>query len=430
MSIAILGGGITGLCLGRIFHERGYGFSIYEKEDRAGGLCRSERVEDFVFDIAGGHILYSKDKEILRLIKKYLGEENLVQTVRNTKIFFKGNFVKYPFENGLSDLSKDDNYECLKGYIEAYFNRMVGRTKKPGNFKDWLLYRFGAGISEKFMFPYNEKLWKIDLSEMGVEWIEGRIPNAPVEDIIKSSIGIETEGYVHQSIFYYPLNGGIQRLADKIAEGIEESILLSTPVTEVVRAGEGWKVNGREHDVLISSIPIPELVRVLKDVPPGVREAAENLDFVSMACFLIGLEGEVPFPFSWVYLPHPENGPCNRITYLSRYSPNNAPMGKSSVLAEVTFRQDLPVDENLVKSVVESLHRNGLVNKDRVVTVGWKKTKYAYVSFSKKSGENRKRVVEYLKGQGIHLLGRFGRFEYLNVDSCLRSALDFAKELA
>ena len=28
--------------------------------------------------------------------------------------------MKYPFENGLADLPPEDNYACLKGYLEAW----------------------------------------------------------------------------------------------------------------------------------------------------------------------------------------------------------------------------------------------------------------------------------------------------------------------
>jgi len=43
---------------------------------------------------------------------------NLSRGRRANKIFFKGRYVKYPFENGLYDLDPQDRFECLYHYIE------------------------------------------------------------------------------------------------------------------------------------------------------------------------------------------------------------------------------------------------------------------------------------------------------------------------
>src|SRR5207249_2218467 len=122
------------------------------------------------------------------------------------------------------------------------------------------------------------------------------------------------------------------------AEGVLDRVRLSTPVREVARVGTGWEVNGERFDTAINSIPIQELYRTLRPAPArDVLDAVAGLKFLSISTALIGVDRANLSPYSWVYLPHPENGPSNRITFLNNYSPENAPAGKSSVLAEVTF---------------------------------------------------------------------------------------------
>src|SRR5437868_6985240 len=108
MTIGLLGGGITSLAIG-YFLKRPY--EILEKEDRCGGLCRSLVDKGYTFDPYGAHILFSKNKDILELEKKLIGS-NLKTRYRINKVYLHGKIVKYPFENDLGSLEKQDTYEC------------------------------------------------------------------------------------------------------------------------------------------------------------------------------------------------------------------------------------------------------------------------------------------------------------------------------
>ena len=430
MKVGILGAGVVGLTVARLLSEKGHEIEILEAQDKIGGLCRSEIGDGFVYDIGGGHIIYSKDEDIQSFMLSILGEQNVVRNVRNTKIFYKGHYVKYPFENGLCDLPTEDNYECLMGYIMADFARKNGRRGAPKNFREWIPYRFGEGIAERFMYPYNEKIWNVDLSLMSTDWVKDRVPNAPLEDIIRASLGISTEGYKHQSVFYYPLKRGIQLLCDKLVIKFKDCIRLDTPVTHIRKKKNSWIVNGKEYDQVISTVPVQELLRVLENVDKEAEIAADNLMFTSLATFLIGLNEPNVSPYSWVYLPHKDNGPCNRITYLSNYSPHNAPDGKNSILAEVTYLggTDLEINNDYVNLVVSSLHRNGMLDKRTVCFTDWKKTEYAYVVYDLHHDRKTRVISDYLDSIGLHCLGRFAKFSYTNMDQVIKEAMELVKK--
>ncbi|HEX9912167.1 MAG TPA: NAD(P)-binding protein, partial [candidate division Zixibacteria bacterium] len=187
MKIGILGGGLTGLTIASQLKGE---FEVLEKNSECGGLCRSLKEEGFSFDYGGAHIIYSKTKSSVDFMLKTLGE-NWHPGKRNNKIYYKDRFVKYPFENGLSDLPKEDNYECLYYYLKNDY-------PQPSNFGEWIYYTFGKGIAEKYLLPYNRKVWNIKPEDMSLHWVEGRVPKPPLEDVIKSAIGISTEGYTHQ----------------------------------------------------------------------------------------------------------------------------------------------------------------------------------------------------------------------------------------
>ncbi|MFZ0012280.1 MAG: NAD(P)-binding protein, partial [Halobacteriota archaeon] len=101
MITAILGGGLTGLTLGYLLHDKGIAFEILEKETECGGLLRSLHEGGFTFDYGGSHVIFSKDKDAFDFMLKRLGD-NKSKNRRDTKVLYKGHYVKYPFENGLS----------------------------------------------------------------------------------------------------------------------------------------------------------------------------------------------------------------------------------------------------------------------------------------------------------------------------------------
>src|SRR5688572_12381411 len=139
------------MALARFLIEGGVGahqISVFEASPVAGGLCRSKTVQGFTYDVAGGHILYSKDADALRWMQEEAGGTELfLQRSRNTRIRFGHRWVNYPFENGLGDLPPEANFDCLKGYVEAWHRRRLEKSTAPNDFGSWVRWRFGEGIA-------------------------------------------------------------------------------------------------------------------------------------------------------------------------------------------------------------------------------------------------------------------------------------------
>ncbi len=430
-SVGILGAGLTGLALGYLLDQKGLNFEIFEKETECGGLMRTLQEQGFTFDYGGSHIIFSKDKEALDLMITLLGN-NKIKNRRNTKIFYKGKHIKYPFENGLSDLPKDDNFECLFYFIQNLLKKEKGKISSPGNLKEWFYYTFGEGIAEKYLNPYNEKIWKFPTERMSLEWVE-RIPNPPVEDIIKSSLGIDTEGYKHQLSFYYPKVGGIQALIKSLQEEINGHIITNFEVKTVKREDEKWVIsNGQEErscDDIISTMPIHDLVKAL-NAPKEIKDAVNNLKYNSLITVMIGLQTPRIGSLTWLYIPD-EDVLTHRVSFPSNYSPYVAPGGRSSVLAEITCNIEDEIwrmkDEVIIEKVVDDLHQLEIINKRDVCFSCVKKLKYAYVISDLDYHENMREIKEYMQKIGIDLLGRFSEFKYLNMDGCIRNVLNYIR---
>ena len=434
MKIAILGAGVSGLSLARFLVQGGVdqdALTLFEAGPVVGGLCRSKTVDGFTYDVAGGHILYSKDEAAMQWMKDEAGgDAAFVRRDRNTKIRFGDQWVHYPFENGIGDLPKDANFECLAGYVKAWHARQAGSGEAPPDFGAWVRWRFGDGIAAHFMDPYNEKIWKRPLEQITSSWVAGRVPDAPIEDVLRAAVGIRTEGYTHQAIFYYPEAGGFQPITDGIGSTLADRVRLSTPVTDVVKSGEGWTVNGEEFDRVVSTLPLDKLPDVVRDIPADVADAMRTLEYNALVCILVALDRAEHPDLSWIYLPHADQGPANRVTYMSNYSPGNAPEGKTSLMAEVTWPMHTPFPgEEFEREILAGFANAGLIEEGEVLFTDRSTVSHAYVVFDHEYERRRGAALGWLEEQGLTPLGRFGRYEYDNSDQCVIKARELAARM-
>ena len=419
---AILGGGLAGLSTAYFLKDNCF---VLEENNELGGLCRSFKKDGFVYDL-GGHILFSKNKKILSEMVSWLGN-NVGKKYRKNQVWYKDRFVKYPFENGLYSLDKKEIFDCLMGYL-------INENKEPKNLEEWCKYTFGNGIAEKYLIPYNEKIWKHDLKNISTHWVE-RIPKPPMNDIIKSAIGIRTEGYKHQLHFYYPKIGGINSLINFLQNNVK-NIEKGFKVTEIKKKNNKWKVsNGsqiKEFDRIISSIPVFDLISCLDGVPAEVKGALKRLNYNSLIVVLIGIKNETFNNKTAIYIPDRNILP-HRVCFMKYFSNKNAPEGCSHLIAEITVKPNDALlkmkNSTIVEKVSSQLERICGFSKKEIISTDIQRVKYAYVIYDKNYSKNTDIVFSYLNDLGIYCTGRFGTFQYINMDTCVEMSKRLVRSL-
>ncbi len=432
--IGILGGGMSGISLGNFLSKP---FEILEKNNHCGGLFERFEKDRFTFDMFGCHIFFSKNEETRTFIKSLLGKDALL-VKRKNKIYLKGRFVKYPIENGLHDLEKEDILGCLTDYINSYIARETGKNVEPENFKEWLVYRFGKYLAELYLIPYNEKIWKTDTKEIGLDWISGTVPQPSLEDVIKSAIGIETEGgIIEQLNAIYPKHGGFRTIIEKLEKNIDKKNIVTNFAVSGLHKKDGlWYVsNGTEercYKQIVSTIPIPELISFMDRVPQEVEQAAAQLKFNSLISVMIAVNAPYDSDLTAVYFPE-KNIFFNRVGIMKNYSPYNVPEGKSAFIAEITTNPSdttwFQTNEKIKEKVLENFEKIGFLRKDDVLFTHVGRTKYAYIIYDINYRKNMDVVNKYLKDVGIITLGRLGQFEYLLSNVCIERAMKIAGQL-
>lgn len=428
MKIGIIGAGPSGLSMALFLK---HGCQVLEMNDHPGGHASSFIDQGYTFD-NGPHIMFSKNKEILDFMVSSLGK-NVHVSKRNNKISYKGRLVKFPFENDLHSLPLEDTYECISTYL---FNQYKRKYRKPKNMRQWFLKSFGSGICEKYLFPYNEKVWNIPVDTLSMLWAD-RIPNPPAEDVLKSAIGLETEGYLHQLYYHYPLRGGYQAISDAWAKHV--TVEYSCRIQRIEKTNhDTYRIYSDkktyEFDQLVSTIPIQELVKILKiRIPTHVQKAVQQLIVNPMIIISLGIKGNDKNKYTAIYFPESDLL-VNRISFPKTFSPYNAPNGRYSIQAEITCRKNSETwrmsDMEIRDHVIDGLFRRGIIAKKAdIVYTDVRRTQYAYVVYDLSYERNTKIVREWFPKQGIHLVGRFSYFEYVNVDGVIARSLEISSKL-
>lgn len=410
MKIGILGAGVSGLTAARRLQEKGYEVAVYEKENKPGGLARSRIVNGYVYDPHGGHIFNSKNAQIVDWVFSLLPKDNWQFRVRNAKILFGNKYISYPFELSLCELDTDDAVEC------AYDFLMAQQGPVPDNYRDWLVWNFGNGIAERYMLPYNRKIWAYPLEDMETHWMVGKMPLPTKKAILRSILMKDSsERETGYSTFYYPTYGGIQTMVDKIAEGLD--LRLGEPITSIEKKDGRWVVNCEDaFDTVISSIPLPELPGMM-DLPGMVQDAIADLKYNSLTTVLCKCpETDI----SWLYVPEKQFR-MHRIGYQSALTPAAAPNGIGCGAFEI-IGERFPVDQNII-------HQSGIAPEALGLTevVDSEFSKYAYVIHDRNYRKNTGAIFDYFKTlENFYLLGRFATWNYKNMDMCMQDAFEFA----
>ncbi len=424
--VVILGGGLSGLSAA---YHIGKGYEVFEAEDEPGGLLRTRRIGDFGFDYTG-HLLHLKDPYTQSLVMELL-KDNIAIHERKAAIYSKGVYTGYPFQANTFGLPGEAARRCVDGFMSAPGRTNTGR--RPENFRDWVLYNFGEGIAEHFMLPYNEKLWRYPIEEMSVSGIEPFVPVPDVEDVRRGATIEGAKGLGYNARFYYPVRGGIYSLVEALARSVKDISLGQRaveldPHKKTVLFSTGYTA---WYDRLISTIPLPELIGIIKDVPAGIKDAAEKLRYVSVYDVNLGVMKPDLSPYHWVYFPEKEF-PFYRVGFLNNFSEDMAPPGAGAMYVEVSHipGQGTP-EEELFEGVLSGLVRCGILEGPGEVAVrDVVDIKYAYVVFDGHMERELPAIREYLDSIGIASIGRYGAWEYSSMEDSILEGRAAAKSVA
>lgn len=420
--IAVIGAGITGIAVAHFLKESNNDVVVYEKNNYLGGLASSYTKSGFTFD-RFVHLGFSKNEMVNELL---YGNLEVINHSPEFMSYYKNLVIKHPIQNNLYKLDVDEKIKAVKSLL------FRGDTKEIKNYEDWLKVQYGEYFAENFPMRYTRKYWTVEADELDTDWVSVRMYVPDVDEVLLGAFSLETPKAHYVDALRYPKYGGFVSFLRNMIPGV--SIQFEKELVEIDVNNKLLKFNDastQSYDTLVSTIPLPELCKVIKDIPSLVRVAGDNLDYTSGVLVSLGFNkpNVVPFLCSYIY---DEDLLPTRIHSPSIKSPFNAPDNCSSVVAEIYFSKYKPLNmsmEEILEKTIIQLQKKLAFNKEDIIVTNTEYIKYANVMFKTGIAQNRKTIHDFLDMSNIFYAGRFGEWDYLWSDQSLLSGKKVADKI-
>ena len=409
----IIGAGISGLSYAATTPND---YLIVEKDNEIGGYCKTIYSGDYVWDYSG-HFFHFQRPEIKDYVMSRLDEKDILKVRKYTQIYYKGIYVDYPFQMNIHQLNKDEFIDCL------YDLFTIDDSTEVTSFKKMLFAKFGKSIAEKFLIPYNEKLYATDLDKLDVDAMGRFFPYADKEQIVRNFKNSTNQSY--NSFFLYPRKGVI-KIVESVASHIDKSkILLGEKLLSVDMKNKKAVTDKRtiEYDNLISTMPFPVLMDKC-----GVEYDKEVYSWNKVLVFNLGFDKKGPEKQNnWIYFPDRE-----LVFYRVGFYDNIIGQDKTSLYVEIGFDHEasgIDIDQ-LLDRTLSDLRKVGIITDQKLVASHPIMMDPAYVHITQRSEEDKARKKDLLKQSDVYSIGRYGSWTYCSLEDNIHEAFSLAKAVA
>ncbi len=419
----IIGAGITGLAAGYELAKKGSKVIILEKENEIGGLAKSFKYDDFIFD-AGPHRFFTDKELALKFIQEVIGD-NSILLPHDSSVYFKGKYYGWPLRSSL--LFNLPLSIQINAFRDLFFKRNTVKDSAR-TFKDYIINNYGLTLHNCFFKDYTQKFFGLSSDCLDVDWarsgmekaiIDKRLPHKDLFKIFKLAF-LPKPNYPK---FLYP-KGGMAAFCARLAENIRAAggrIVTGASVREI-STGSG------EVTAITTDKEIFDCKNVIWTAPNGLickllNLPSAGLKYLSLVLYNIILKGKIKKNFQWIYFGEKEIV-FNRISIPSSFDPALTFGDKTGLCVEVTCQEGNDIwefPEKLVEKIKENLKQIGFLNEDTAVeSIFIERVPNAYPVYELGYRDKLNLIQKnLLKFKNLKVIGRTGAFLYNNMDECI-----------
>jgi UDP-galactopyranose mutase len=161
-----------------------------------------------------------------------------------------------------------------------------------------------------------------------------------------------------------------------------------------------------------------------------VERACAGLRYQGIHCVNLGIDRANISDKHWIYY-YEDEFPFHRLSLPGNFSPDTVPPGKSSISTEVAFSAHRPLDaQTATERTIEAVKTAGLITEDDTIELVHAEEIYpAYVIYDLNHARNVEIIRSWLRENDIWNVGRFGEWQYFNMDHSMRSGRRAAQEI-
>ncbi len=490
--VVIVGAGPAGLTAAYelLRRNQGYEVIVFEESECFGGISKTVTYKGNRMDM-GGHRFFTKvpevndwweemlpmqgavawdDLQLARPVPLKSGgpnpakvDEVMLTRHRVSRIFFDGKFYDYPISIKWETFK---NMGLGKTIIVGFSYIKAMLFKKPeNNLENFYINRFGRKLYSMFFKYYTENLWGRHPSEIDASWGNQRVKGISILEVVKNAFGKmfgKKDRKVETSLieqFKYPKLGPGQLwevTAEKVVK-LGGKIRVNAQVDKISRDSDGKIVaceyvqNGERQvetcDILISSMPLKDLVLGMNDVPADVTSVAAGLpyrDYMTLGVLVnkLNLENKTSFetignivPDCWVYVQD-RRVKLGRFQIYNNWSPymvadleNTVWLGLEYFVQEGDDTWNMTEEEFSKLGISEMIKIGIISDESAVLDTHMEKVKKAYPAYFD-TYDQVDTVIDFVSGiENLYCVGRNGQHRYNNIDHSMVTSFEAVKNI-
>ena len=491
-TVVVIGAGPAGLTATYELLDKSseYEVIVLEESECMGGISRTVNHNGNRMDM-GGHRFFSKVPEVNAWWEKMMPaqgapakddillarpvptsengpdpeqEDRVMLTRRRvSRIYFKQKFFDYPIKLKAETLrNMGIGTTIVVGF--SYLWSCVFKRKEK-SLEDFYINRFGKKLYSMFFENYTENLWGRHPSEIAPDWGSQRVKGLSIAAILRdifSKIFGKKNRKVETSLieeFSYPKLGPGQ-LWEVTADEIRKmggTIRTGCLVTGVHKNEGGsvdavlYEENGEKKtldaDIVISSMPLRDLVVGMNDIPEEIHTIAAGLpyrDYMTLGVLVPKLNlinktqmttvGDI-VPDCWVYV-HDRSVKMGRFQIYNNWSPYLVKDLEHSVWLGLEYFCNegdalwSMTEEEFAKLGTEEMVKLGLIDStDVVLDTHMERVKKAYPAYFD-TYDRIDEVVTYLNTiPNLFCVGRNGQHRYNNLDHSMCTSFETVRAI-
>ncbi len=484
----VIGAGPAGLTAAYELLDKSneYEVVVFEESEHMGGISKTVEYKGNRMDM-GGHRFFSKVDEVNEWWDKMLPlqgdkawdykklgvdvplsdngpdpekvDRTMLTRRRVSRIFFKRKFFDYPISLKFETIANMGFFTTI-GVGFSYMASVIHKRPEK-SLEDFYINRFGKKLYGMFFERYTENLWGRHPSVIAPDWGSQRVKGLSIAAIVKDIFGKIMPGREGREVetslieeFKYPKLGPGQ-LWDVTADEIVKkggTILKNHHVTGIIKDANnhitGLKVNTPEGikefdaDIVISSMPVKDLVAGMNDVPEDMRTIANGLpyrDYITLGVLVprLLLKNQTKLktisniiPDNWVYV-HDKGIEMGRFQIYNNWSPymikdieNTVWVGLEYFCYEGDKWWNMTEDEFAEFAINDMINLGLIADRSDVMDYHEEKVKKAYPAYFD-TYARMDELVAYLSSiDNLYCVGRNGQHRYNNLDHSMCTSFE------
>lgn len=293
--VAVVGGGISGLCVAFKLKNEGIDVLLYESGSVVGGNIKTECRDGFL--IEHGPNSTPASVELFRLLNE-LGIADRIappsKAAKNRYILKNGKLVALP--SSAFDLLKAEVFS-VKARLRLLKEPFVRSSSPAGEtVADFFERRFGKEIVDYAVDPFISGIYAGDPHQLSIKSAFPRL--FEMERVHGSFLKAGLLGRkdkkkklpkgTPRSIAF---KAGMQTLTNALFEQMRENIRLNTPVESIEKHGsEGYGIGGEMFDAVVVCTPAPTAAELIDSLDGRLARELENIYYPPVSVVFTGFK--------------------------------------------------------------------------------------------------------------------------------------------